>query len=122
MYINNVFLIQLYINIIFICFTNVSTFLLNSSNSSQRDYIKTILENKLINYSLSSNHSDIESNWFQKTFKHISNLSGIEFKLTDQTSSDIHYTLEIWEKFSIFIQHDNVDKSRNSSLGSWCIF
>ncbi len=78
-------------------------FLLNNSNASQRDYIKTILENKLINYSLSSNHSDIESNWFQKTFKHITNLSGIEFKLTDQTSSDIHYTLEIvsedeWEK------------------------
>ena len=78
-------------------------FLLNNSNSSQRDYIKTISEDKLINYSLSSNHSDIESNWFQRTFKHITNLSGIEFKLTDQTSSDIHYTLEIvseeeWEK------------------------
>ena len=78
-------------------------FLLNSSSSSQRDYIKTILENKLINYSLSSNHSDIESNWFQKTFKHISILSGIEFKLTDQISSDIHYTLAIvsedeWDK------------------------
>jgi hypothetical protein len=78
-------------------------FLLNNSNASQRDYIKTILENKVINYSLSSNHSDIESNWFQRTFKHITNLSGIEFKLTDQTSSDIHYTLEIvseeeWEK------------------------
>ncbi len=78
-------------------------FLLNNSNSSQRDYIKTILEDKSIKYSLSSNHSDIESNWFHKTFKHITNLSGIEFKLTDQTSSDIHYTLEIvsedeWEK------------------------
>ena len=78
-------------------------FLLNNSNSSQRDYIKTISEDKSINYSLSSNHSDIESNWFQRTFKHITNLSGIEFKLTDQTSSDIHYTLEIvseeeWEK------------------------
>ena len=78
-------------------------FLLNNSNSSQRDYIKTISEDKSINYSLSSNHSDIESNWFQRNFKHITNLSGIEFKLTDQTSSDIHYTLEIvseeeWEK------------------------
>ncbi|AAZ58879.1 hypothetical protein PMN2A_1391 [Prochlorococcus marinus str. NATL2A] len=76
-------------------------FLLNNSN--QRDYIKTIIENKLINYSLSANHSNIESNWFQKTFKHITNLSGIEFILTDQTSSDIHYTLEIvseneWDK------------------------
>ncbi len=78
-------------------------FLLNNSNSSQRAYIKTISEDKSINYSLSSNHSDIESNWFQRTFKHITNLSGIDFKLTDQTSSDIHYTLEIvseeeWEK------------------------
>ena len=83
--------------------TSSIDFLLHNSNSSQRDYIQTILENKLINYSLSSNHSEIESNWFYKTFQHITNLSGIKFKLTDETSSDIHFTLEIvsedeWEK------------------------
>ena len=80
-------------------------FLLHESNLNQRDYIKTISSNQIINYSLSANHTDIESNWFKKTFKHINSLTGIQFKLTNQASSDIHYSLEIttdklWEKYS----------------------
>ena len=80
-------------------------FLLHESNLNQRDYIKTISSNQIINYSLSANHTDIESNWFKKTFKHINSLTGIQFKLTNQESSDIHYSLEIttdklWEKYS----------------------